>query len=136
MTTYMICDVNGNGLADGLQAHEARCIAQRMANNRGEPVWLSESDSTGMGEKFVPKWNAKIIEQGNGLPDCGDYVTGDDGELYVIIRIEDRINTGHHPGDGNWCRARVLPVDWDNVDEAKIFPAQACLATWPPHKEK
>jgi hypothetical protein len=54
MTNYMICDENGNALTDGVQECEARQIAQSMADNRLESVWLSESDSTEMGEEFEP----------------------------------------------------------------------------------
>ena len=54
MTTYMVCDGNGNALTDGLQDHEAAQVAQRMANSRSESVWLSESDSDGMGKEFRP----------------------------------------------------------------------------------
>lgn len=69
-------------------------------------------------------WNAEIIEQGNGLPDRGMYVPGDDGQLYEIVAIDGIINTGRHPGAGNWCRALVALVDWSDVDEDDVFPAQ------------
>jgi len=52
--TYMMCDENGYELADGIQEHEARQVAQRTANDRGESVWLSESGSADMGEEFEP----------------------------------------------------------------------------------
>lgn len=73
-------------------------------------------------------WNAEIVEQGNGLPDAGLYVAGDDGQLYQIIKIESRINTGRAPGQGNWCRAAVTLADWSDVDEDEIFPALAIVA--------
>jgi hypothetical protein len=53
--TYMVCDGNGNQITDGLQEHEARQVAQCIANSRGESVWLSASDSSEMGEEFEPE---------------------------------------------------------------------------------
>lgn len=41
MTIYMVCDGDGYALTDGLQEHEAHRMAQSMANDRGERVWLS-----------------------------------------------------------------------------------------------
>ncbi len=73
-------------------------------------------------------WNATINEQGNGLPDHGLYVPGDDGELYEIVAIDTRINTGSSPGQGNWCRARVEMVDWNDIDADEIFPAMAIVS--------
>jgi len=70
------------------------------------------------------RWNAKIIEQGNGLPDAGAYVPGNDGQLYKIVAIENNINTSGL-GQGNWCRAVVALADWSDVDDAEIFPALA-----------
>lgn len=72
-------------------------------------------------------WNAEIIEQGNGLPEAGSYVAADDGELYRIVEIEGRTNTGRQSGQGSWSRAVVLLDDWDDVDEDDIFPALAVL---------
>ena len=55
MTTYMICTSNGRPLSEGLQEHEPERIAPRRANERGESVWLSETDSDGMGVEFAPE---------------------------------------------------------------------------------
>lgn len=55
MATYMVCDGDGYALTDGLQEHEVRQVAQRMANNRGESVWLSKDNDSGMGEEIEPK---------------------------------------------------------------------------------
>jgi hypothetical protein len=41
MTTYTVTDGNGDALTRGLSEHEARATAQRMADWRGESVWLS-----------------------------------------------------------------------------------------------
>ena len=55
MAIYMISDGDGNALTDGVQWHEARQMAQRIANNRGESVWLSESGNPDdEGEEFKP----------------------------------------------------------------------------------
>jgi hypothetical protein len=55
MTTYMICDGDGNALTDGVQEHEADRIAQNIANRRGQSVWLSPSDSDDIGTEFEPE---------------------------------------------------------------------------------
>jgi len=57
---------------------------------------------------------ATIEERGNGLPDQGSYVAGDDGELYLIVEISTTIHTGNN---GNWVHARVELADWDDVSE-------------------
>lgn len=72
-------------------------------------------------------WNATIVEQGNGLPDRGLYVSGDDGDLYEIVEIDTRIQTGAAPGQGNWCNAHVERAEWDDVEEDEIFPAMAVV---------
>lgn len=57
---YMICDEDGDALTDGLQEHEARRVAQIMANERGESVFLSVSGSTDMGEEFEPESDDEV----------------------------------------------------------------------------
>jgi len=42
--TYSIDDGNGNQLTTGLQDHEAHISAQRMADERGEPVYLYSTE--------------------------------------------------------------------------------------------
>jgi len=42
--TYSIDDGNGNQLTTGLQEHEAHASAQRMADERGEPVYLYSTE--------------------------------------------------------------------------------------------
>lgn len=58
MSTYMVCNAEGYAETDGLQEHEARMVAQRIANDKGESVWLSQSDSDEMGEEIVPEIEA------------------------------------------------------------------------------
>lgn len=55
MATYMICDQDGYEITDGLQEQEAAQVAQCIADEQGESVWLSESGSKGMGERFRPR---------------------------------------------------------------------------------
>ena len=62
MTTYMVCDEDGYALTDGLQEHEAKQVAQSIADRRLESVWLSESDSDGMGEEFEPNKNDPVVK--------------------------------------------------------------------------
>jgi len=63
-----------------------------------------------------------IQERGNGFPDAGSYVPGDDGSLYRVVSIEGRIHTANN-GAANWIRSSVEQVEWDDCDEADEFPA-------------
>ena len=69
---------------------------------------------------------ATIEERGNGFPDVGDYVPGDDGGLYRVVSTDGRIQTGP-AGTANWIRASVESVEWDDCDEGDEFPAMAVL---------
>lgn len=60
---------------------------------------------------------AVITERGNGFPEVGDYVPGDDGEIYEVVELTDRIQTGSRPGEGNWVRARVRLADWSDCED-------------------
>lgn len=59
--TYMVCDGDGYALTDGLQDHDAARVAQSIANQRLQSVWLSESDSEEMGEEFSPDEDDPIV---------------------------------------------------------------------------
>jgi hypothetical protein len=62
MATFAIDDGHGNQLTAGLSEHEARSTAQRMADSRGESVYLYEmrfdreddSDGEPESEEFAP----------------------------------------------------------------------------------
>jgi hypothetical protein len=43
MKTYAIDDAHGNRLSGGLQENNALWVAQKMANNRKEPLYLYET---------------------------------------------------------------------------------------------
>jgi len=70
---------------------------------------------------------ATIEERGNGLPDVGDYVPGDDGGLYIVVTLDGPIHTGSAPGAANYVHATVEPADWSDCDEDAEFPALAIL---------
>jgi len=57
---------------------------------------------------------AKIIERGNGYADVGDYVSGDDGEVYTVVSFRGPIFTG---GAGNFMHATVELADWADVTD-------------------
>jgi hypothetical protein len=57
-----------------------------------------------------------IAERGNGFPDVGDYVSGDDGEVYEVVSMDSTIHTGG-AGGGNYVHARVVLADWSDVDD-------------------
>jgi hypothetical protein len=59
---------------------------------------------------------ATIQERGNGLPDVGDYVSGDDGNLYRVTSLGGTIHTGR-PGQGNYVYGEVELADWSDVDD-------------------
>lgn len=67
---------------------------------------------------------ATINERGNGLPVAGDYVGGDDGELYRVVRILGRPETGG-VGAGLRVRAQVRLANWDDCSEEDV---STCLA--------
>ena len=68
-----------------------------------------------------------IAERGNGFPDVGDYVAGDDGEVYVVVTLDSTIHTGAR-GEGNWMRATVESADWSDVDD-NSEPVCSCVCT-------
>lgn len=70
---------------------------------------------------------ATIQERGNGFPSTGDYVPGDDGNLYEVISIGPRIMTGGYSGASNYVHATVEVSDWEEVEEGEEFPALAVL---------
>lgn len=74
---------------------------------------------------------ATITERGNGLPDVGDYVPGDDGQLYRVVAIDSNIQTGRRPGEGNWTRARVELADWSDCEESEEHSASCTLDEGP-----
>lgn len=84
MTIYMIRDGNGDALTDGLQDHEAARIAQRMANDRGESVWLSEHSSEDTGEEFRPSTEARNLAKAREALDAWD--AEDDDEIAAVFR--------------------------------------------------
>jgi hypothetical protein len=59
---------------------------------------------------------ATIEERGNGFADVGDYVTGDDGQLYRVVALEGPIHTGSS-GGSNYIHGRLEPADWDDVTD-------------------
>jgi hypothetical protein len=69
---------------------------------------------------------ATIYEAGNGLPDAGDYVPGDDGNLYRVVSTDSRIQTGS-PGVGNHVAATVELADWSDCDEDDQHPSRCVL---------
>jgi hypothetical protein len=53
MTNYAIDDGNGNRLTAGLPENRARAVAQRMADERGEPVYLYETGESEAGNAAI-----------------------------------------------------------------------------------
>ena len=71
--------------------------------------------------------DATVYERGNGLPDVGDYVSDDEGNLWQIAGALGRIETSGC--QGNHCDCQVIPADWDDLEEEQEpFPAVALVA--------
>lgn len=72
---------------------------------------------------------ATIHERGNGFPDVGDHVAGDDGEVYrIVAQPNTRIHTGQQgSGASNYMYAEVELSDWDQVSEAE-YDDMTCQA--------
>lgn len=60
--------------------------------------------------------DAAIYERGNGLPDVGDFVAGDDGEVYTVTRFRGPIHTSG-AGGGNYIYGEIELADWSDVDD-------------------
>jgi hypothetical protein len=72
---------------------------------------------------------ATITERGNGFPDVGDLVPGDDGELYRVCSFEGPIHTDR-PGAGNYRYATVELADWsDTESDDDVQPCSATIET-------
>lgn len=65
--------------------------------------------------------DARIIEDGNGFPDVGDYVPGDDGQLYRVVSTGSNIHTTGERA--NWITAQVEEADWDDCSASMQFQA-------------
>lgn len=75
---------------------------------------------------------ALIQEQGNGYPDVGDYVRGEDGALYRVQTIGSHIRTASEhgiarAGGANVISATVEPADWSDCEEGAEFSALVLL---------
>lgn len=64
----------------------------------------------------MEEYNATVYERGNGLPKIGDYVAGNDGEVYKVIAVSTQITT-NGIGVGNSIRATLEMADWSEIDD-------------------
>ena len=71
-------------------------------------------------------YNARVLEQGNGFPNVGDYAPGTDGELYRITRMS-RIHTGNSSGASNYVYAVVELADWGDCEEGDESTCQVAF---------
>jgi hypothetical protein len=65
--------------------------------------------------------SANIYEQGNGLPEAGDYCAGE-GQLWLVESIDSRIQTGGP--QGNYIHATVSEANWSDCSEADEHTAR------------
>lgn len=73
------------------------------------------------------KYNGRVFERGNGMPNVGDYVSAS-GDLYRVTAIG-RYETGRSPGMGMWALARLEWADWSDLtdEEAEAVVCSAKL---------
>lgn len=94
--------------------------------------WLGrEADIESDIESDIECVEATIRERGNGLPDVGDYVAGDDGQLYEVVETTGGIHCSPSgSGGGTYMHARVRLADWDDLsdDEADDVTCTATLS--------
>jgi hypothetical protein len=110
----------GDDWTDWLKAALPDACDEVISVNAGQPPGEGQESETML-------LDATIEERGNGLPDVGDYVPGDDGELYRVVSMSSRIETGRCPGAGDWVNAKVELADWDDCDEDDLHPSQCIL---------
>lgn len=77
----------------------------------------------GQGEHML----ATMLERGNGFAQAGDFAPGDDGELYLIVSVGPRIETGTL-GEGNRVEGCEVELsDWDACTEDDVAPVLLVL---------
>jgi hypothetical protein len=66
---------------------------------------------------------------GNGFPDVGDYVAGNDGNLYRVTEMGRRIQTGS-PGAPNYIEGCTVELaDWDDTEsDDDVHPCSCSVA--------
>ena len=69
--------------------------------------------------------NATIYEQGNGLPEVGDYCGGA-GQLWLVESIDSRIQTGDPCG--NCVLVTVSLADWSDCAEGDEHTARVVVS--------
>jgi hypothetical protein len=75
--------------------------------------------------------NATIHECGNGFPDAGDYVAGDDGELYRVVELVGPIHTGPRQGAANYVYAVLEQADWSDTEADNLHESRAIVGEPP-----
>lgn len=100
-----------------------RIVDQDLAND----LVAADGDEYDHVVSDAPVMLAEIGERGNGFPDAGDYVPGDDGELYRIVELASCAISTHGPGRANTICAFVESAGWDDCEEEDVFPASATV---------
>ena len=71
-----------------------------------------------------------IEERGNGFPEIGAYVPGDDGDLYLVDCVESNIHTGSRAGLPNYVHASVIIASWEDCTEEEEFTAMCIIPSF------
>jgi hypothetical protein len=61
---------------------------------------------------------ARIEERGNGFPRVGDFVAGNDGQVYRVVSISDRVQVPARRDMSNYLYGEVEAAEWVDVTDA------------------
>ncbi len=87
-TTYAIDDGNGNQITTGLSEHDARRVAQRIATERGESVYLYETP-------------VRLDADGDPIDESEEVAPYDEDGFVSVEEMPDHLR-GSHRAAGNW----------------------------------
>jgi hypothetical protein len=73
----------------------------------------------------MDKQKAIIEDRGNGIACAGDYVPGEDGNLYVVDTIDSVLQTQQY--QANYVYATVHIVDWSACTEDEESTGMVCF---------
>lgn len=128
MTTYSIDDGHGNRITAGLSERLAPAVAQRLANERGESVWLYDAtDRGGEAEEVTPEL---MIRASNARPStCLDVDGARDVDVVVTLgarEVEGEVTLV--PASGTWQRGCIplqayggQPDHWVSGDLLRVL---------------
>lgn len=92
------------------------------------PITFGRNNDSGLYRSPSFTYDAIIHERGNGFPQVGEYVTGQDGKPYRIVRLIGPVLTGQRSGLPNRQYAILEGAGWDNItEEAEPYASAVIL---------